>query len=142
MAFTESQVGIERDATQVLFDAPPIIMDRHMEGGPARSYEIAITNSPCVVEYKVNVDKAKLKIRVPQMTAAQMAILETLIGATGPVTVKVEAGTSATIVCGFGPRSEHQFLPYTGDYPDGDKTGGALPSTLTTYNATISLLRL
>ena len=48
MAFAIGEVGIERDATQVLFDAPPIIESRHREGGPTRAYELAITNDPSI----------------------------------------------------------------------------------------------
>ena len=142
MAFELAEVGIERDTTQVLFDAPPIIEDRHKEGGPSRSYELAITNNPCVVEYAVSQDKAKLKIRMEQLTAAQVATIETLIGASGIVTVKLKPGVATTITCGFGPRSEHIFQPYNGPFPESNKTGGALTPVLTAYKVTLSLLRV
>ena len=142
MAFELAEVGIERDTTQVLFDAPPIIEDRHLEGGPSRSYELAITNNPCVVEYAVSQDKAKLKIRMEQLTAAQVATIETLLGASGVVTVKLKPGVATTITCGFGPRSEHKFQPYNGPFPESDKTGAALTPVLTAYKVTLSLLRV
>ena len=142
MAFALGEVGIERGATQVLFDAPPIIEDRHKEGGPTRVYEIAITNNPCVVEYATSQDKSKLKIHMEQLTAAQVATLETLIGDAGVVTVKLKPGDATTLTCGFGPRSEHDFKPYNGPFPESDKVGGTLTPVLTAYKVTLSLLRL
>lgn len=142
MAFALDEVGIERGATQVLFDAPPIIENRHAEGGPSRAYEIAITNEPCVVEYVVSRDQAKLLIRMEQLTAAQVATIETLLWAGGLITVKLKPGDATTNTCAFGPRTEHRFEPYNGPYPESDKTGSALTSVLTTYRVTLSLLRL
>jgi hypothetical protein len=142
MAFTDAQVGIERGATQVLFATPPIIEDRHNEGGPTRAYELAITNNPCVVDYSVNQDKAFLKIRMEQLTAAQVATIETLLGATGPVIVKLKPGVSTTITCAFGPRGMHDFSLYNGPIPESDKTGAALTPVLTAYKVTLFLLRL
>lgn len=142
MAFAIGEVGIERGATQVLFLAPPIIEDRHVEGGPTRAFELAITNNPCVVDYSVNQDKAFLKIRMEQLTAAQVATIETLIGATGPVVVKLKPGVATTITCAFGPRDLHIFQPYNGPYPESNKIGGVLTPILTTYKVTLFLLRL
>ncbi len=142
MAFALAEVGIERDATQVLFDAPPIIEDRHKEGGPTTSFELAITNDPCVVDYAVDQDKAFLKIHMEQLTAAQIATIETLMGATGPIVVKLKPGVSTTIICAFGPRTMHKLEPYNGPYPESDKTGGTLTPVLTAYKATLFLLRL
>jgi hypothetical protein len=142
MAFAIGEVGIERNGTQVLFNAPPIIEERHAEGGPARAHELAITNNPCVVEYAVSQDKANLMIRMEQLTAAQVATIETLIGASGPVTVKLKVGDATTITCGFAHRSEHSLEPYNGPYPEGDKAGATLTPVLTTYKVTLSLLRL
>jgi hypothetical protein len=142
MAFAIGEVGIERDTTQVLFDAPPIIEDRHAEGGPSRVYELAITNNPCVVEYATSQDKAKLKIRMEQLTAAQVATIETLLADAGVVTVKLKPGDATTLTCGFGPMAEHSFKPYNGPFPESDKIGGTLTPVLTAYKVTLSLLRL
>jgi hypothetical protein len=142
VAFTNDQYGIERGATQVLFNTPPIIEERHAEGGPSRTYELAITNEPCVVEYAVNRNQAKLLIRMEQLSASQVATIETLLWSGGLVTVKLKAGVATTYTCAFGPRSEHRFEPYNGPYPEGDKTGSALTPVLTTYRVTLSLLRL
>jgi hypothetical protein len=141
MAFAIGEVGIERGATQVLFDAPPIIEDRHLEGGPSRVYEIAITNNPCVVEYATNQNKAKLRIHMEQLTAAQVATIETLIAAAGVVIVKLKPGDATTLTCGFGPKAEHKFLPYNGPFPESDKVGGTLTPVLTAYKVILSLLR-
>ena len=142
MAFAIGEVGIERDTTQVLFAAPPIIEDRHMEGGPAVSYELSIANTPCVVNYVVEQDKAKLKIRMEQLTWAQVLVLDTLMNTSGPVTVKLTPGSATTITCAFAPRSEHSIEAYNGPHPESDKVGDPLTPILTTYKVTLSLLRL
>lgn len=104
-------------------------------------YELAVTNNPCVVEYVVSQDKAKLKIRMEKLNAAQVALIETLMGAAGPVTVKLKVGVATTITCGFGPRDEQILMPYNGPYPEGDKAGATLTPVLTAYKVTLSLLR-
>jgi hypothetical protein len=142
MAFAIGEVGIERGATQVLFDAPPIIKDRHREGGPTTSFELAITNDPCVVDFAVGQDKAFLTIHMEQLAIAQVNLIETLMGATGPVEVKLKVGDATTITCAFGPREMHKFEPYNKDYPEGDKTGATLTPILTAYKVTLFLLRL
>jgi hypothetical protein len=142
VAFAIGEVGIERGATQVLFDAPPIVESRHLEGGPARTYELAITNNPCVVEYVTSQDEAKLVIRMERLTIAQVTLISTLLGAAGPVIVKPKVGVTTTITCGFGPRAEQLLVPYNGPYPEGDKAGATLTPVLTTYKVTLSLLRL
>jgi hypothetical protein len=142
MAFAIGEVGIERDSTQVLFDAPPIIKERHREGGPTTAFALAITNDPCVVDFAVGQDKAFLEIHMEQLTAAQIAVIETLMSATGPIVVKLKPGDATTITCAFGPRDMHEFQPYNGPYPESDKTGGTLTPVLTAYKVTLFLLRL
>jgi hypothetical protein len=142
MAFAIGEVGIERGATQVLFDVPPIIEQRHREGGPTTAYELAITNNPCVVDYAVDQDKAFLEMRMEQLTAAQVATIETLMGTTGPIVVKLKPADATTITCAFGPRDMHKFQPYNGPFPESDKTGGTLTAVLTAYKVTLFLLRL
>jgi hypothetical protein len=142
MAFAIGEVGIERGGTQVLFGAPPIIEDRHREGGPTTAFELAITNDPCVVDYAVDQDKAFLKIHMEQLTIAQINTIETLMGATGPIVVKLKPGDATTIVCAFGPRTMHNLEPYNGPYPESDKSGSTLTPVLTAYKATLFLLRL
>ena len=142
MAFAIGEVGIERGGTQVLFDAPPIIRQRHREGGPSTSYELAITNNPCVVDYALGQDKAFLEIHMEQLTIAQVTLIETLMATSGPVEVKLKVGDATTISCAFGPREMHKFEPYNKDYPEGDKAGATLTPVLTAYKVTLFLLRL
>ena len=142
MAFLIGEVGIERGATKVLFDAPPIIENRHREGGPSIVYELAINNTPVTVHYHVDQDKAFLKIRMEQLTIAQVNLIEQLMAATGFVTVKLKPGSATTILCTFGPRPEQKFEPYNSDYPESDKVGGTLTPVLTAYRVTLSLLRM
>jgi len=142
VAFLLSEVGIERGATKLLLDAPPIIEERHMEGGPSRGYELSIDNTPVVVDYAISQDKAYLRIRMEQLTAAQVATIESLMASTGLVTVKLKPGVATTIVCAFGPRSEQSFEPYNGPYPESNKTGGILTPILTAYRVKLMLLRM
>jgi hypothetical protein len=142
VAFLLSEVGIERGATKVVFNTPPIIEERHREGGPSRAFELSINNNPVVVDYAVAQDKAFLKIRMEQLNAAQVATIETLLSSTGLVTVKLKPGSATTITCAFGPRSEQIFEPYNGPYPESDKVGGTLTPILTAYRVTLMLLRM
>lgn len=142
MAFSINQVGISGGAETLLLDAPPIIEERHREGGPSRVYELSLANTPVVVDYATSQDKAYLKIRMEQLTAAQVATIESLMAAGGFVTVKLKPGVATTIVCAFGPRSEQSFEPYNGPYPESNKTGGTLTPVLTAYRVTLMLLRM
>lgn len=142
MAFLINEVGIERGATQVLFDAPPIIMDRHLEGGPSVAYALAISNKPVSVHYHVSQDKAFLTIKMEQLTIAQVETIEALIGATGYIYVKLKPGDATVLQCTFGPRSKQKFFPYNKDYPESDKSGGTLTPVLTAYRVTLFLLRM
>lgn len=142
MAFLLNEVGIERGATKLLFSSPPIIEERHREGGPSVAYELSIDNTPVVVNYAISQDKAYLKIRMEQLTQTQVNTIEQLMGSTGLVTVKLKPGVTTTIVCAFGPRSEQSFEPYNGPYPESNKAGGTLTPILTAYRVTLMLLRM
>lgn len=142
MAFAIDEVGIENSTTQVLFDAPPIIEDRHAEGGPGVAQERSIDNTPVVVQYQSGQNKAELKIRVEQLDRAQIDLIDALIDAGGLVTVKLKPNDATTIVCAFAARSEQQFEPYNGPYPESDKVGGTLTPILTAYRVTLMLYRM
>ena len=131
MAFNLSDVGIERGATQVLFDHPPIIEERHAESAQDTSYEIAIDGSVVGVQFVKSQTKATV-----------VAGLETLRETRGAVTVKLKPGDATTITCLFGPDSMQEFTPYTGAYPESDKSGAALPNLMKTYRVKLTLLRL
>jgi len=142
MAFNLADVGIERGATQVLFNAPPIIEQRHAESNQDTSYEIAITGKPIGVQFVKSQAKAFLVLRWEQVTPAQVATLETLRDTRGLITVKLKPGDATTITCMFGKDSEQTFEPYTGAYPESDKTGSSLPDLMKTYRVRLTLLRM
>jgi hypothetical protein len=142
MAFNLSEVGIERGATQVLFNTPPIIDERHAESHQSTAYEIALPGNPVAVQFVKSQEKAFLRIRIEQATSSQVALIETLRATRGPVTVKLKPGDATTIACVFGPDSDQSFEPYNGAYPESDKTGSALPELLKTYRVSLTLLRL
>ena len=142
MAFNLDEVGIERDTTQVLFNAPPIIEDRHAESGQDTIYEVAIPGNPVAVQYVPSQAKIFLRLRWEQVTSAQVATLETLRGGAGLITVKLKPGDATTLTCVFGPDSEQEITPYTGCYPESDKTGSPLPELMKTYRVRLTLLRM
>ena len=142
MAFNLEDVGIERGTTQVLFNHPPIIEQRHAESGQDTIYEVAIPGNPVVVQYVPSQAKIFLRLRWEQVTPAQVTTLETLRAGAGLVTVKLKPGSAATLSCMFGPDEEHSIEPYTGDYPESDKIGGALPDLMKTYRVSLTLLRM
>ena len=142
MAFNLPDVGIERDTTQVLFDAPPIIVERHKESGQDTVYEISVPGSPVAVQYVPSQAKQFLALRWEQVTSVQLATLEILRGAAGPVTVKLKPGDAATLVCVFGPDSMQTITQYTGERPESDRLGGALPELMKTSKVELTLLRM
>ena len=142
MTFNLADVGIERDATQVLFNAPPIITDRHEESGQSTIYEIALPGNPVVVQYVLAQPKVFLRLRWEQVTDAQLAVLDTLRSGSGPVTVKIKPGDASTLTCMFGPDADQEITQYTGDRPESDKIGGALPELMKTSKVVLTLLRM
>jgi hypothetical protein len=142
MAFDLSDVGIERGTTKVLFNHPPIIEHRHAESGQDTIYEVAVPGNPVAVQYVPSQAKIFLRLRWEQVTPAQMATLETLRAGAGLITVKLTPGSATTLTCVFGPDSEQEITPYTGDYPESDKIGGALPDLMKTYRVRLTLIRM
>lgn len=142
MAFLIGDVGIERGATQLLFSHPPIIEMRHAESGQDTIYEVAVPGNPVGVQYASAQAKIFLRIRIEQVTPAQVATLETLRGASGLVEVKLTPGVATTLTCLFGPDDQQSIEAYTGDYPESDKVGGALPDLMKTYKVKLALLRM
>ena len=142
MAFLIGDVGIERGVTQVLFDHPPIIVERHGESGQDTIFEVAVPGNPVAVQYVPAQSKILLRLRWEQVTDAQLAVLETLRAASGVVVVKLKPSLATTITCVFGPDSEQSITQYTGDRPESDKVGGALPALMKTSKVELTFLRM
>jgi len=142
MAFQLSEVGIERGAVQVLFANPPIIVERHAESGQGTIYEVAVPGNPVAVQYTPAQPKIFLRLRWEQVTDAQLVLLESLRAASGVVVVKLKPGVAATITCVFGPDEDQTITQYTGDRPESDKTGNALPALMKTSRVELTLLRM
>lgn len=142
MAFGINETGIERGATQLLFPDPPIIIDRHEEDAPDAAYDVAIPGNPIVVEYARQQDKTFLRIKVRYLTAAHIATLQTLWSGSGPVTVKLTAGSSTTSSAMFGPRKDQRLTPFNGDYATSKPDGTSVDPIFEQYWAELLLLRL
>lgn len=142
MAFTINQTGIERGATQLLFPDPPIILSRHMEGGPDRVYDLAINGKPVGVEYTRAQDQAFLLIRLRLLDAVQVATLEDLMSDSGAVEVKITPGDATVITCIFGPRSEQVFHLFNDPIANAQPDGSPLHATLTQYRVDLFLIRM
>lgn len=137
-----NDTGIYRGATELVFPDPPIILTRHLEGGPDRVYDLTLPGIPVGVEYTRTQDQAFIRLRLRLLTAAQVATLETLMGGSGTVEVKLTPGTTTEITCVFGPRSEQEFFLYNEPVPDAQSDGTALDPLLTQYRVDLFLIRM
>jgi len=142
MSFTINQTGIERDATQLLFPDPPILLERHEEDAADAVYEVSLPGNPIVVQYVRDQPKSFLKIRLRLLDAAEVATLVTLMEGSGPVTVKLTPGDAAEFLAMFGPRDDQDLMPYNDDFATGKPDGSAVDTVFTQYRADLFLLRL
>ena len=120
MAFINSEVGFERSPVKLVLDREPRYMSRLNDSGPARVTARGITGHPVTVEYLQDVDQAVRAYALEQVTEAKALTLRELADDTGPLTVKVTAGSSETLTATI---SEIEFSPIIGHFPDGAPAG-------------------
>lgn len=120
MTFLNSEIGFERDATQVLLDREPRHLNRNNRSGPARVSNIALTGKPITVEYHQEAGEWIVELALEQMTAAKADILRTLADTAGPLTAKWTVGVSTTYTVTI---NRIEFEPIIGHFPDGAPTG-------------------
>ena len=120
MAFTDAEVGFERDATQVLLDREPRHVNRYNRSGPARIVNQAITGKPITVEYHQTAGEHVVRLALEQLTDAKAAILRTLANSPGPLIAKWTAGVATTYTATVRSIT---FDPIIGHYPDGAPAG-------------------
>jgi hypothetical protein len=142
MAFTINQTGFERGATQLIFDDPPILLDRHEEEAQDAAYAVAISGEPITTQFNRAQSKSFLRLRLRLVKGSDVTTLVTLMEGAGPVTVKLVPGDATTIQCMFGPREDQQLIPYNDDYATGKSDGSAVDPIFTQYKAELFLLRL
>lgn len=137
-----SFVAIARGATQLTVDVPPKIVSRFDEGGPERAPALTISGEAVVVEWPAAANPAVLKLRWEYLTAAQAALLASLIDGEGPVNVaRYPSATPAAYM--FGPRKEQKiasFLHPEG-YPDTLADGSAQLDERKAVSAELTLYR-
>jgi len=95
MSFEEGETGIERGATQLLFDFPPTVLKRYANAGLRRVLEVSLANTPIVTEFDEDQESPTLEIEVPYLSSTQRDTLLTLAGAAGPVEVKTDPSEEA-----------------------------------------------
>jgi len=120
VAFTNDQIGFERDATQLLLDREPRHLNRYNRSGPARVSNVAITGKPITVEYHQEAGEWIVDLAIEQLTAAKADTLRTLANTAGPLTAKWTLGVSTTYTVTI---NRIDFEPIIGHYPDGAPTG-------------------
>jgi hypothetical protein len=120
VAFTNDQVGFERDATQVLLDREPRHFNRYNRSGPARGSIKSITGKPITVEYTQETGEWLVELALEQLTDTKADILRTLANTAGPLTAKWTIGVSTTYTVTI---NRILFDPIIGHYPDGAPTG-------------------
>ena len=142
MAFTINQTGIERGATKLVFPDPPIMVQRHEEDAPDAAYDVSIAGNPVVVEYARDQQKTFMRLKVRYLGASEISTLQTLWSGSGPVTVKLTAGSATTSQAMFGPRKDQKLNLFSGDYATSKPDGTAVDSIFEQYWAELLLLRL
>ena len=119
-----SFAAITRGAVVLTVTVPPKIVSRFDEGGPVRTISVAIGGQAIATEVPQTVDERVLRLRWEDMDAASVAIVQSLLDGSGPVTVLTYTGASG-ITCMFGPRSEQRIVPLVApSYPETLAGGG------------------
>ena len=132
MSFTDAQVGIERGATQLLFEREPVVL-KDKPDLPPRAMAISLSGTPISVEFITAQDERNLYIVVEFLSKADTSTLFSILRGTGPVTVKIEAGVSTTLTCTFAPDQGVEPVNARG-YPESTAT------EMIGYRATLHLL--
>src|SRR3989304_526975 len=85
---------------------------------PPRSFSVPIGGQAIATEVPQTVDERILRLRWEDMDAASVAIVQSLLAGSGPVTVLTHAAaTPAT--CAFGQRSGQKIVPLVAPaYPE------------------------
>jgi hypothetical protein len=144
MAFNLNDTGIEDYATgtpQVVFNDPVVVLERDAETGADVVHDVAISGDPLVVAYNRTQQRTFLRLYVRLISGTDLSNLRSLMGAGALVKVKLTPGTSTTITCMFGPRTEQKLRAYTGDHAEAQSNGSPLDPLLIQYNAELMLLR-
>jgi hypothetical protein len=142
MAFTINETGIESGATKVVFASPVIINERDEETAADAVYDVSLTGAPVVVVYNRTQAKTFLRLYVRLIKDTDLTNLRTLMASGDIMTVKLTPGSSTTIQCMFGPRSEQKLTPWNGPHPDAKGDGDPIDGLLLQYKAELMLLRL
>ena len=137
-----SFVAIERDDVELTVTIPPKIVSRFEEGGPARTISVAVGGQAIATEVPQSVDQRLLVLRWEDMDAASVAIVQSLLAGSGPITVLTHVGaTPAT--CAFGPRSEQKITPLVAPaYPETLADGSAQLAARTQCSVELTLYRI
>lgn len=142
MAFTNDEFGFENAAGKLVVTDPPIIVERDEETGPDASHEVSLTGSPVVVIYNRTQEESFLRLHLRLLTAAQKVTLKAIMRSKTTTAVKIAAGTSTTITCMFGARSEQDIQPWNNHHAETQTDGSAVDPLLTQYWAELFLLRM
>jgi hypothetical protein len=142
MAFTINETGFERGATKLVFDDPPILMNRHEEEAADAAHAVAISGAPITVQFNRSQDKSFLRLKIVYIAGSDVGTLETLMNGAGPVDVKLTPGDATITQCMFGPRDQQKVIPFNDDFATGKSDGTAVDPIFTQYYAELFLLRL
>lgn len=132
MSFTDAQVGIERGATQLLFEREPVVL-KDKPDLPPRAMAISLPGTPISVEFTTEQDEVNIYWLIEYLSKADRATLMTLLRGTGPVIAKGKTGVSTTLTCTFAPDQGVEPVNAKG-YPESTAT------EMIGYRATLHLL--
>mgnify|MGYP006883553404 CR=1 FL=1 len=120
----------------------PKVLNRHREGGVARSASISITGRVIVAEIAKTQTAQTLVLRWEYLSATDAATLRNIMSSATPCTVKLYSGATA-ITCIPAPDAEQKWEPGIGDHwPEKLLDGSAQPTWRTWWRAEITLYRV
>lgn len=136
MAFTNTQVGLERGATQLLLSRAPRLLNR-FDSDRGRELRLALENmTEAQATTLAGLIGCNPRAAVVGLTGKSIVTeWEDATDGSGPVTVKIITTGSTTYSCLFGP--ECKLEPIIGAYPE------TAPSTsIRNWRAELQLFRL
>jgi len=136
MPFADDEVGLERGGTKFSPAREPRIMDRFQEGGPERATTRSITGQPIGVEYRQDVDDARLELRWENLSEAEASVLRLILNGWGPLAAKIEKGVPTTYQVLIESGS---LEPLVGHYPE---SAPSSPAALRRWRAEVKVLIL
>ena len=133
--------ALTNGVSTLTIDRPPRVLNRFADRGRRGVVHESLAGNRIKIEVDIAPDNSKLHLEFTKLTLAQAETLATLADAGGVVTAKLYSGDGDFSVV-FGEKDDLEFEAIVGDHPDADRSGSALPSTITYYRAKVVLYKV